>query len=508
MLTIQAAKIREVILDTVQVAVKRVVREKRKSATSLGILFNFRFGTMSIAINDDDDESFRCPYFEYFQQQNWASANFDDLVDLEDALIKAESDVDNVVLVDQGEHEKLGIIEDVCLALFPKAIRWVTEWFHAQPPRQWQPIWLRFEEGGVGRGETIGIATARKIPRRKRNEEETSILRGLPPPKKGAKVFVISYHRDRKYAGLWPTQRTSLGPWFMGKPLAGEYDGPVPVKLDPEGVRRGDLAKFEGSFAYLDSGAKTAAIARYLDSEPHIERFPLFDAEQNWTAIHPLNPVPVLDTNRTLFDWQPDKRVFEGVRIAEFDPEALRRSGRSIFKLVESPYLGPFFLEDELKSGFLSLCEKLGLRGLVFDMIWCEDLSEVIPQFEEFMQMLRFRLKRKIRTTSIKHWEDVTCLYGVQKNFWRIGEFREVFNKSGAEAALKHVPDISWLIRSLIPHAFSQATAVKQPFTKQVIREIDDRFGGKEILNEVRGRLCREFLNAFSSLKEMESSGK
>jgi hypothetical protein len=61
MLTIQVEKISKVALLTLQAAVKRVVREKRTTATSLGVLFDFRFGTMSIALNDDDDESFRCP---------------------------------------------------------------------------------------------------------------------------------------------------------------------------------------------------------------------------------------------------------------------------------------------------------------------------------------------------------------------------------------------------------------------------------------------------------------
>lgn len=508
MITIEVGKIRKVALDTVQAAVKRVVGEKRTVATSLGVLFNFRIGTMSVAINEDDDASFRCPYFEYFQHQDWATAEFADLVDLEDQLIRCESDVDNVALFDQGEQEQLGSIEDVCLTLFPKTIRWVTEWFHAASPRQWKPIWLRVEEGGVGRGETIRIATARKIPRRKLNEEEPTILRGIPPPKKGAKVFAISCHRDRKYARLWPTQPASLRPRFMGKPLADEYEEPVPVKLDPEGVRRGDVADFERSLAYLNSGTKAHVIASFFDSEPQVEKFSIFDGEQSWTGINPLDPTSVIDTKATLFDWQPDKRLFEGVRIAEFDAEALRRCGRTVFKLVESPYLGPFFLEDDIKPGFLALAEKLGLRGLIFDMVWCEDVSEIIPQFEEFMQLLKFRLKRKVGTTSIHDWGGLTCLYGVQKDFGRIGMFREMYNKDGAETALKYDPGISILIRSLIPYAPFQYPAAKNPIGEETIREIEARFGGYEMLNEVRGRLCCQFLNAFSSLKEMEAANR
>ena len=508
MITVSIAPIRETILNSLKAAVDRVLKEDKLSATSLGIQFDFRFGRMWIALNGDDDESYRCPYFEDFQERNWGFTVFKELIDLGDQLdrLEYEEGVPQVTLTDSDESVAMESISDVCRHLYPLGVQWIEEWFFAQPANQWKPIWLLLNENTAGNDDRIRIDQSRSLPPTIVENVPTSPVQGTPPPKLGAKVFVISYSRDRKYAGLWPINSRS-GVWFMGQALANEYTAPISVKLDPECVRRGDVAKFERNVAYLNSGANAAAIARFFDAEPQIERLPLFDGEHNWTVAHPLNSVAVLDHSRTTFRLNSKTRAMDHVEIAEFDSGALRQMGRSVFNLTESSYLGPCFFEDERNSGFISLCEKHSLRGLKFDLVWCEDLSNIIPKLDEFLDLIRFRVNRLTGTSSIEDWKDIECLLGVQKDIWRLGEFREVFNKSGAEAALQQVPGISDVIRSFRPYVEPVDFCGKgKPVSKEALRGFEERFGGKEILNEVRGRLCCHLPKALSSLKEMEAT--
>jgi hypothetical protein len=508
MITVSIDPIRKTIIDTLKGARERIQSEKRQSATSLGIQFDFRFGRMWVALNDDDDESYRCPYFEDFQERNWGFAPFPDLVDLEDKFYELESEEDEpqMVLADGYDHVEVESIEDVCRHLYSRGVQWIQDWFAKQPENQWKPIWLLLNENTSGGHDRIRIDPSRPLPPVIVETEPTSPIQGMPQPRLGTKVYVISYTRDRKYAGLWP-MNSRQGCWFVGQSIAHEFSGPIPVKLDPELVRRGDIASFERSIAYLNSGAAHASIASYFDAESQIEKLPLFDGEQNWTAINPLNPVTVIDHSRTLFGLNVPKGAIARVDIAEFDAEALRQCHQSVFKIIETPHLGPFFLEDEQNSGLVSLCQSHQLRGLKFEMIWSEDVTDFITQLEEFMELLRFRVKRLTGTSCIENWKDVECLLGVQKDFWRIGEFREVFRKSGVEAALKQVPGISDLIVSFRPYVPRlDFCGQAEPVSKESIREIEHRFGGTEILNEVRGRLCCYLPRALSSLKEMEAT--
>ena len=416
MITVSIAPIRETILNSLKAAVDRVLKEDKLSATSLGIQFDFRFGRMWIALNGDDDESYRCPYFEYFQERNWGFTAFKDLIDLGDQLDRLgyEEGVSVVTLTDGDDSDEMESIEDVCEYLYPLSLEWIQEWFCDQPPNQWKPIWLLLHENTSGNDDRIRMDQSRSLPPTIVENVPNTPVQGAPPPKQGAKVFVISYSRDRKYARLWPTNsRTGVG--FVGQPLANEYTASISVKLDPECVRRGDVAAFERSLAYRNSGSNAAAIGRFFDAEPELERLPLFDGEKHWTVIHPLNPVSVLDHSRTLFRPNPTGNSFDWVEIPEFDLAALRRTERSVFKLIETKHLGPYFLEDEPNSGFLSLCEKHNLRGLKFDLVWCEDLSCIIPMLDEFLDLIRFRVKRLTGTSSIEDWKDIECLLGVQK---------------------------------------------------------------------------------------------
>jgi len=508
MITVSIAPIRETILGSLKAAVERVLKEGRQSATSLGIQFDFRFGRMWIALNGDDDESYRCPFFEDFQERDWGFAAFMDLAELEAKLeqLECEEGVPKVTLTGGDDAVEMESIEDVCRHLYPLGVQWIQEWFCAQQANQWKPIWLLLNEVTSGNDDRIRVDQSRTLPPAIVEQEPFFPVQGAAPPKKGAKVFVISYARDRKYAGLWATN-PRRGNWFVGQSLAHEYSAPIPAMLDPEGVRRGDVARFERSVAYRDSGANVAGIARFFDAEPQLEKLSLFEGEENWTVVHPLNPVSVLDQSRTLFEWNSQQKIFDRVKIAEFDPDALRQMGRSVFKLSETPHLGSYFLEDEEKPGFLSLCEKHGLRGLKFDMVWCEDLSGIIPRLDEFMDLIRFRLKRLTGSAAIKNWMEVECLLGMQKDIWRLGEFREVFNKSGAEAALQQVPGISNVIRSFRPYVEPvDFCGESKPVSNGALREFEGRFGGREILNEVRGLLCCHLSNALSSLREMEAT--
>lgn len=508
MITVSIDQIRKTTIDTLKSAVERIQSERRYSATSLGIQFDFRFGRMWVALNEDDDESYLCPYFEDFQERSWGFASFADLVGLEDKLCELESDEDQpqIILGDTDDCVELESIEDLCRHLYTQGTQWIQQWFTEQPENQWKPIWLLLNENTSGGHDRIRIDPSRPLPPVIIETEPTSPIQGMPQPRLGTKVFVISYTRDRKYARLWP-MNSRQGCWFVGQSIATEFSGPIPVKLDPELVRRGDIASFERSVAYLNSGAAHASISSYFDAESQIEKLPLFDGVQNWTAINPLNPVSAIDHSRTLFGLNVPKGAIARVDIAEFDVEALRQCHQSVFKIIETPHLGPFFLEDEQNSGFVSRCQRHQLRGLKFQMIWCEDVTDFIPQLEEFMEVLRFRVKRLTGTSAIEDWKDVECLLGVQKDFWRIGEFREVFRKSGAEAALNQVPGISDLIVSFRPYVPRlDFCGQAEPVSKESIREIEDRFGGTEILNEVRGRLCCYLPSALSSLKEMEAT--
>ncbi|MFO1485025.1 MAG: hypothetical protein U1F71_16820 [Verrucomicrobiaceae bacterium] len=506
MITIDVSLIRKTIIEAVDAAVSRITREKRKNATSLGVDLDFRFGRLRIAINDDDDESFRCPYFEHFKDREWGLATFDEstvLADRLDGLDSDDEDDPQIRVVDGDEEKMLQILEDVCRWLFPKCIEWITSWFKEQPASRWRPIWLRVDEETVGEGESVRIAQNRKIPRAKKVEKEPLRLIGFTPPKSGIKIFKLGM-REREYVDLW-SDNFDAAPRFVGQPLADDYDEPIPVKTNPPLVRFGDLACYECGLVYLNSGRHAAALIDYFN-DPNFERIPLFDGEREWTAVHPLKPVSVLDQCRTEFDWSPVKKAFDGVRVCEFDADALRRMGRSIFKIQESPFLGPFFLEDERSPGFLGLCEKMGLRGVKFELIWCEDLSEILPKFEEFMDRIKAFVKRLTGGCSIKKMESTPRLSGIHKTFWRLGAFRELLKESGAEKALTTFPEIASVIRSLSSVVPSRYSASDDPFSKKVISEVEQRFNGKEILEEVRGRLCLHLPKALALLKDLETS--
>lgn len=508
MIKIPIAPIRNAIIDALKASVDRVHQEKRLGATSLGIHFDFRFGRMWLALNEDDDATYRCPYFEDFQQLNWGFQLLGDLVGLEDRVYDQDPETEEppLMLVDVKESIPLCIIEDVCSQLYPRSVQWVQQWFGDQPGGAWKPIWLLLGEQTFGYEDRILLDKCRPLPLAI-SEPYNLPFGDTRPPKAGLKVFVLSSSRDRKYAGLYPTKRINAGRLFVGHPVLNEFDQPTRVKLEPEGVRRGDLAKFEGTIAYRDQGDNATFISSHFDAEPAVERIALFDGDQRWTAVNPLYPVSVIDHSRCQFGINPPEGAALDVDIAEFDSKALRECRQSVFKLIEHPHLGPFFLEDGHSPGFVSLCQKHQLRGVKFDMIWCEDLSEIIPMFEEFIELLRYRLKRLTGSALLKHWHNVECLYRVHTDFWRIWEFRERFNKDGAEAALKHVPGISSLIRPLTPYvSTSEFVDAQKPVSKESILEIERILGGKEILEEVRGRLCRYLYGALSSLKEMETN--
>ena len=66
------------------------------------------------------------------------------------------------------------------------------------------------------------------------------------------------------------------------------------------------------------------------------------------------------------------------------------------------------------------------------------------------------------------------------EDFWRLAEFREMFNKSGAEAALQQVPGISDLIRSFRPYVEPVDFCGKgKPVSKEALRGLEERFGAQ-----------------------------
>jgi hypothetical protein len=504
MIIIDAVTIRKTIIETLEKAATRVKREHQESATSLGVDLDFRFGRVWVALNDDDDSSFRCPYIADFTERNWAAAYIRELVHLDGQLAGLDTpDNEPQVEISDGEsRDLLQSIEDVCRCLYPKSVTWITDWFAKRPAAEWKPIWLKIEERTIGADEFRRIDPNREPPPSSAWADEPLTLRGFPPPERGLKVFQLGY-RARKYIQLEPVDWKSV-PNFTGEPFAGRIPVPCAVKADPPSVRFGDLARFRTTLAFLQSGKSAGVLDSFFGGD--VEKVLLSAGKWCWTAVHPLKPVSVLDLDRTCFSGGVPAGSPRTLEIAEFDADALRQSARLFFKLREVPFSGPYFLEGSAEPGFVSFCESKRLRGVEFALVWCEDISGIVRIFDEFMDLLKFRLERLTGSSSIAHFDGVECLYGVQKDFWRIGAFRELFNSSGAEEALRQLPGISVLIRSLIPFAPFRYPEVKNPISRDAIRAIEAKFDGKEILNEVTGRLCCHLPRAFALLKEMEET--
>lgn len=91
--------------------------------------------------------------------------------------------------------------------------------------------------------------------------------------------------------------------------------------------------------------------------------------------------------------------------------------GKRLFKLEEIPAKGPFFVDSDDGDCFCGICDSVGARGIVMELVWCEDLEFLFQQLSEFGDLANARLQRLMGTDNPKP-VNIECLDRSQVRLW------------------------------------------------------------------------------------------
>ena len=176
-------------------------------------------------------------------------------------------------------------------------------------------------------------------------------------------------------------------PPLDGSPQASNWPGDIVAENShaASGAKRtGTLAAcsmLKGAIGLRRGSAASGALREWF--EPHAELLPIDEKSGSaWDLVHPL-------TLKESFESAVDEAC--------------------IFKLASQPTEDVYFSEPADGSSFIELCERVGARGIEFELVWCEDTEFLFERLAEFRALADQRLERVMGTSKVNP-ANIECL--------------------------------------------------------------------------------------------------
>lgn len=510
MITISIPKVKNVVFECLNEANRRILAAELTDATTFRFWISGRCGECGVSLNGDDDESYRCPVGVPFTIGNIFSASIGEIGDLDERLSQdlEERELNGAIdpeyeilceLSESGEEPRFSSSDDFCKYLGQQATGWLKEWAFSEARGSWSPCWFESLETSVEASD-IWRMEDRPLPPATNPEDATNPFKGIKVTG-GLKVYVIG-GSARKYAsGHYVVDRKMR---FSGLPLADTVPNPVPITIWSDWKRLGGLAYLDRCVFALraDHGAIEAA-REFLGA--NVELLPANDGIADWLLVNVIDPVEVLDLKATKF-----YRIGEdsaGIDTAEFDPDLLGKLECPLFKVKDDSYGKLYFLERPGHESFPKFCERTGLTGVTWNLIWCEETSEIECLLETFVEEIEARIRRKTGSLEMENSYYYECIYGGQRDLWRMARFRSIFQEKGISEAIRQIQGLSDLgipsVREICGNQWIYSNRPEIPGIDAILEESLQR---RDPLLEIRGRLCVHLPSAIASLREMEQT--
>ncbi|MEM7146997.1 MAG: hypothetical protein AAF591_17835 [Verrucomicrobiota bacterium] len=481
---------RERIEKCITEGLRRIDSGEHIGGTSLGIELNSRFGRFILALNDDDDTSFRCDEIASYTRAGWLGIY---IPALESERIYEENDIDEedlrFVVVDRNESQEHGSYEEVVSIIYNWVVQYVKEKFAERSDNHWHPCYISILESETYESTAI-VHRSERLPKSLTWSSEP--IRGKRIERaegQGTQVYKVAY-RPRKYASLDLIDR-KLAFSLPGKNLD---ELPLPLKAEAykNGKRVADLIPFfRSEFAIKQNDEWSDRLCGYVDE--HSDLLPVTDGEYDWLYVNCLEIADAINNETTKFSYN---RAGERIEDIEFLDENITGLKSPIFRAKDYESDGVYFVSRD-GEGFLPYCEKNGIRGIDFDLVWTSDSGAFMPLIEEMFELVYARLDRLQGHHDIQRSRWAECLFGYQLELWRTCEFCLTNEREGFLSAIEYLGDLD---RVHLPAAIRFRSEHRGSTNKDLAEHI----GKRDLLNDFRGYLCRYLPKAIEDLKKME----
>ena len=363
----------------------------------------------------------------------------------------------------------------------------------------WVPFWIRVESSR-GEGE-LWRCLEKPLPKERVWTSDPIEGQRIDDARRKICIYKVAY-KCRKYVGYDFEKYTQLN----GAPLEGTEIVPLKIRSYVEMLRAGDLAPmgYCKEFAINLERSAAANIKEFLKAD--IEFVPFEISGKKWEFCNCISVCDALNLRTTRFE---NGAIGNNRRIEEleFDEKALTSMSSKAFRIAERPQDGVYFISSLEQKGLLEFCEDKGLRGIGFDLVWTSDSECLRDLAEEFRNMVVKRLLRLHSRASVRQSLDIECLYGYQKDLWRLIEAERIFQEQGAQGLVKNVQGLSNLknqaVSGLVPQNWYWFNKGNE---KEAIERLEKEFSGRSLLEGMNGYLSRMLPKGIRDITNMEAT--
>jgi hypothetical protein len=505
-ITLSSSRIKQSVLDCLAEAYRRIVSNDLTRATTLKFWIDGRFGQCGVSLNDDDDVDFQwtggtsltigCIYASPVAEIADLEERYSTLSSPDPESEEMEAADPIIVLNDRDSANEVSCdsLCDFCSHLGQEVAPWVREWIAARDPKEWVPCCIVVEEinsysGDCWRDERRQLPPARELPR-------AAFFVGLKVTQ-GLKVYKAGgWARGFAHGNLDRSLRLNR------QSLVETLTLPVPITIWANNSRVGGLASLGGGFA-LRADHPACGEARALLGDA-TEWLPANDGKLDWLVPNVLAQGDVIDPDATKFDGSdPDKR---SIRIAEFVPDLLNQIKHRAFTVLGDSGKNLFFLERPGEESFPEFCWRVGLVGVRWQLVWCEDTHELEKELGDFVREIEARVARKTQTRCPESVLNYEGIYGGQLYIWKVAKFREILRESGLPQAIEEIQGLGSIeIPSVKKICISDWWYLNRPKNPAIEKALAESLANRDLLHEVRGYLCNQLPMQLQALREMEA---
>ena len=485
-------------------AFEKLISNGLTNATSFGFWIDGRFGFCGVALNEDDDSTFHCQEIYSFTRRQFMGIWLEEIGNL-DSRLRAEpgeeGDVEKPIkLVDSEWEIEIPGMEAFYEHLHQAAMLWVKEWLESNAIQHWHPCWVLVEETNSGLSEHWRVKK-RKLPASGEIGPDSVRRPGLSAEASSLKVYALPL-TPRKYATLY-RKFTVDDVRLWAQSVIGNVQTPFVLQRQGNGRKTGDLARFQGLEAFaIRSDALVAEQAMEFLSE-YAEFIPAHDGQHDWFVVNVLRTEDVLDVDSSRFDMKTDPS--SRLKIAEFDAEKLRTVDSPLFKLTGHPRGEIYFLERPGQESLLQFCERTGLRGLEWSLVWSESVADIEKELDAFAAKLEARLVRLTGTAEVSNYLNYECITQRQAFMWRLAKTRQILASNGVKEVLRQIKGLGSLEIPLIARKLPGMWQYdNEPRPQGIESSLDKAFKKKNFLLDMRGYLCVTLPIAIGSLSQGE----
>lgn len=351
--------------------------ELHSAVTGIGLMLYGHGGEVSIFLNTDDDQSFQAEAIEYFKSKQWGGFA---IPELEGWSIEGEEfefrHHDGTTI--HGGHEAYK-------ACFRSVVELTKNYISNVADGEWRPNYLVFEETPVGIGGFWECPGGIALPPQPPASQEALAVNGFREGEPlGLKIYSIGF-TERKYCGLYLEREGPKIPKRCGIPVLKDWLKGVKAHSWSSHKRKGALARIDNmSFAI-----KTDAPREFKEwLRPFVEFLPLEDEDgQGWEIVHVLGDV--VGASRK-------SREVRGKPALELTREEWLNVGRPIFRSSTGRDEQILIVVDgDTKTAdFFDLAKAHDLRGVQFDLVWCEDTAFLRDRLHAAVEQIRDKAER------------------------------------------------------------------------------------------------------------------